>query len=94
MPARSVLFTFTQYSIAICTRPEADSGIISGVFLRVIALDKAVKLCDLRLNRYREISSTVIVGAIFDSFRDNCRPKVACGVLSDVAVDYFGVKCV
>ena len=37
---------FMHYLIAICNQPEAASDVISGMFVRLIALDKRVKFHD------------------------------------------------
>ena len=65
-----------RYSITFSSRLEAASDVMSGNFVRLVVLNKAVKFRDPRLNHSREIRPNVVEGGIFDSgFRDNCRSK-------------------
>ena len=50
LPAGPGLHTFVSYSIAFCSRSEADNHVIYGVCMRLIVADKAVRFCDNRLN--------------------------------------------
>ena len=54
---------FLQYSIAICSRPETASDVISIKFVRLIV----AKFRDPRLNRSQEIQHKVAVGSMIDS---------------------------
>ena len=55
-PARPVLrIIFVQYLIACCSRPEANSAVISGMFVLPVVPDNPVKFGDHRLNFSLEI---------------------------------------
>ena len=71
-----------QYLIAFYSRPEADSGVISGRFVRLIVPDKCLKYCNPYLNLSGEIRPEAIGGDIFDRlFRDNFRLEVVSDVI-------------
>ena len=58
LPAAPVLRTCVQYLIAVCSRPEAAIGLVSGRFLGLIQIvppDKRVKFRDPRLKYSGEI---------------------------------------
>ena len=55
MPAEPVLRTFVQYLIAICSRPETASDVISGKAVQYASMDACFKLGDARSNRSRDI---------------------------------------
>ena len=54
-PARPILMTYVQYLIAFCSRPEADSDVISCRFVEPTVPDKCVKFGDSRSNYSRDI---------------------------------------
>ena len=73
MPATPVLRTFMQYSIAICSRPETVSDVISGIYIRHVngtdfVSNKHVEFREHRLNHSREIPLEPVGGGIFDCF--------------------------
>ena len=60
-----VLRTVMQYSMTICSRPEAAIDVISDRFLWLIFPDKNIKFCDPHLNRSWEIWPQTVGGGIF-----------------------------
>ena len=58
-----------QYSIAVCSRPEADSGFISGSFVGLTVRYKRLKFRDPYLNSSGEILPEAVGCGIFDSFQ-------------------------
>ena len=66
-PPGPVLRTLVQYLIAFCSRPEADSDVISCRIVRPIVPDKLGQFRDPRLNCSREIPPAV-VGGIFNGY--------------------------
>ena len=60
--------TFVQYIITFCSRTEAASDVISGVFVRPVVFDKSLKFHDPSLNRSGKILPKAVLIGIFDSF--------------------------
>ena len=48
LPATLVLRTFVQYLTTFCSRKEAASGVISGIFVGPLVPDKPVEFHDSR----------------------------------------------
>ena len=59
---------FVQYLTVYCSQLEADSDVITDVFVGPIVLDKRVKFGDPRTNCAREIPTEAVGGGIFDGF--------------------------
>ena len=59
---------FVQYLITFCSRTEAASDVISGLFVRPVVLNTRVNFNDPSLNRSRESPSESVGSGIFDSF--------------------------
>ena len=65
-----------QYLIAFCSRLEAATYVISGMFMRQSIADKAVKFGELQLNHFPEIQLQVVGDDIFIVFfHDNFQPE-------------------
>ena len=90
LAAALVLRAFVQHLIAICSRPEAASDVISRIFVGPIVPDKSVKFSDPRTNHSREISPEA-VGGIWTVFHYNLRPEVDSYDIFNVAVDYVSM---
>ena len=63
-----IVCTFVQYLIPRCSRQEAASVVLSGMFSRLIVPDKLLKFDDPHLNRSQEITPETVGGSIFNSF--------------------------
>ena len=73
--------------------PEAARDDISGMFVRLIVLNKYVKFSDPSFNSSQEIPPETVWGGIFDSLlRYNFRPEVDCDVISGEPVDNVGMN--
>ena len=59
-------WSFVQYINAFCSRPEAASDVISGIFVQPIVPDKPVKFRRPRLNHSREFPPEVIGDGIWE----------------------------
>ena len=68
MPAAPFLRTFMLHLIAVCSRKEAATDVISGRFVRLAVHNKYVKFCDPRLNLSPEIQPEAIRRGIYDCF--------------------------
>ena len=66
--AGPVLHTYVQYLITFCSRREAASDVISGMFVGAVVLDKRVKFHDPSLNSAQEIPREAVGSDIFDCF--------------------------
>ena len=91
MPVGPVLYTFMQYSIAFCSRPEAANGATSGIFVGPIVANKNAKFDGHRTSGSRKISPEGVGGGIIDVFRHNFRPEVVSDVVSSVIADPTGL---
>ena len=65
---RPVLCTTVVQYLIFCSRPEAASDVISGMFVGPIVLDECVKFHGPSLNRSNEIPPEAVGGGIFDKF--------------------------
>ena len=90
MPAETVLRTYAQYSVAVCSPSEAASDGMSGSFVGLTVPNKFVKFRDPRLNLSGEIRPKALHFRPFSNF-DKCRLEVAGDVISGVAVDWISV---
>ena len=88
LPAAPVLRTFVEYLFAFCSRLEAASDVISGIYMRLTIPDKCVQFRDPHLNSPGEILPKAIEGSIFRRFSnlDKCRPETPGDIISGVAV--------
>ena len=57
-----------QYLVTFFNRPEGGSDVVSGRYIRLIAIERFVKFGDPYLNRYGEIPPEAVGSGIFDSY--------------------------
>ena len=90
---RIIAHFYPVFNYIFCSRQEAVSDVISGIFVGPVVHDKRVKFRDHRLNRSREILPDAVGGGKFDRFLnfDNCQPGVASDVISGMAVQHVGM---